>query len=180
MKRKQTDELRSTDGISYPYLLRRSNRRTISAEVRPNGELVVRAPFSMPAGMIDAFLLQHQRWISKHMERPRKEEPTETEKAALIQRAKAELPPLVEQYSKIMELYPNRIRITGAKTRYGSCSSKNDICFSWRLMQYPLPAIEYVVVHELAHIRHKNHGRDFYGLIQQILPDHKERKQLLR
>ena len=46
-------------------------------------------------------------------------------------------------------------------------------------MQYPLPAIEYVVVHELAHIRHKNHGREFYALVASVLPDYQDRKKQL-
>ena len=47
-------------------------------------------------------------------------------------------------------------------------------------MRYPTPAVEYVVVHELAHIRHKNHGKDFYAFIASVLPDYKEREKLLR
>ena len=61
-----------------------------------------------------------------------------------------------------------------------SCSGKNRLCFSWRLMDYPEEAIDYVVVHELAHIRHHNHSRDFYALVASILPDYKERQALLR
>ena len=72
------------------------------------------------------------------------------------------------------------ITVTGARTRFGSCSPKNRLCFSFRLMEYPLPAIEYVVVHELAHIRHKNHGPDFYRLVEGTLPDYRQRIGLLK
>ena len=72
------------------------------------------------------------------------------------------------------------ITITGAKTRYGSCSPKNRLCFSWRLMAYPESAIDYVVVHELAHIVHRNHGPEFHKLVESVLPDHKERRALLK
>ena len=79
-----------------------------------------------------------------------------------------------------MGVQPAGIAITGARKRFGSCSGKNRICFSWRLMAYPEAAIDYVVVHELAHIRHKNHGPDFYAFVQEILPDWRERRALLR
>ena len=72
------------------------------------------------------------------------------------------------------------ITITGAEKRFGSCSAKNRICFSWRLMAYPEEAIDYVVVHELAHIRHKDHSKRFYAFVEEVLPDWRERRRLLR
>jgi len=79
-----------------------------------------------------------------------------------------------------MNLYPTGLKITSARTRFGSCSSKNSICFSWRLMYYPEPAIDYVVVHELAHIAHKNHGPQFWALVERYLPDYRARRAMLR
>lgn len=79
-----------------------------------------------------------------------------------------------------MNLYPTALKITSAKTRFGSCSGKDSICFSYLLMRYPDEAIDYVVVHELAHIKHKNHSKAFYTLIEKYLPDYKEREKLLK
>ena len=79
-----------------------------------------------------------------------------------------------------MGLKPKGVKITSAKKRFGSCSANDSICYSWRLMLYPKEAIDYVVVHELAHIVHKNHGQGFYSLIEKYLPDYKERENLLR
>ena len=72
-----------------------------------------------------------------------------------------------------------RLTITGAKTRFGSCSSKGNISFSFRLMLYPEPAREYVVVHELAHLFEMNHSKQFYQIVEKYIPDYKERKKLL-
>ena len=72
------------------------------------------------------------------------------------------------------------VTITGAEKRFGSCSARNSICFSWRLMQYPDEAVDYVVVHELAHIQEKNHGRAFYALVGRYMPDWRERRALLK
>ena len=79
-----------------------------------------------------------------------------------------------------MGLTPTGVRITGARRRFGSCSAKNSLCFSWRLMLYPQAAVDYVVVHELAHIAHKNHGPAFYACIAAVLPDYKARIRLLK
>ena len=85
-----------------------------------------------------------------------------------------------EYFAALMELKPTGIKITSAQKRFGSCSGKNSICYSWRLMLYPPEAIDYVVVHELAHIVYKNHSAKFYALVVKYLPDYKEREKLLR
>ena len=87
---------------------------------------------------------------------------------------------LKSKLSQIMGLTPTGVKITSARTRYGSCSSKNSLCFSCFLMNAPEEAIDLVVVHELCHIRHKNHGPAFYALLASVLPDHRQRKQLLK
>ena len=69
---------------------------------------------------------------------------------------------------------------TAARTRFGSCSGKNRLSFSLYLMAYPETAIEYVVVHELAHIRHHDHSPSFYALIERYMPDWRERMKLLK
>ena len=79
-----------------------------------------------------------------------------------------------------MGLVPTGIKVTSARTRFGSCSGKNSICFSWRLMLYPPEAIDYVIVHELAHIRHHDHSPAFYALIERYMPDWRERMKLLK
>lgn len=86
----------------------------------------------------------------------------------------------MEYYSAVMNLYPTGVRITRAKKRFGSCSGKNSLCFSCFLMQYPLEAVDYVIVHELAHIRHRNHSKEFYDLIAGYMPDYKQREKLLK
>jgi len=79
-----------------------------------------------------------------------------------------------------MNLKYGRITITSAKTRFGSCSSKGNISYSYKLMLYPEAAREYVVVHELAHLVEMNHSKRFYSLVERYLPDYKERRKLLK
>jgi predicted metal-dependent hydrolase len=73
-----------------------------------------------------------------------------------------------------------KINITSAKTRWGSCSSTGSINFTWRLIMTPLEIIDYVVVHELAHVPEKNHSSLFWDKVKSVLPDYKEREKWLK
>ena len=88
--------------------------------------------------------------------------------------------PLVEKYSKIMELKPSKISFRFNKSRWGSCSSKNSIIFNYYLAKLPVDLIEYVVIHELSHIKHKHHQKPFWDEVAKILPDVKEKRKKLR
>ena len=90
------------------------------------------------------------------------------------------IPPKVEYFSKLMGVEPCSVRITGAQKRFGSCSSKGNICFSFNLMQYPEEAVDYVVVHELAHLIELNHSRKFWDIVEKYIPDYKVRRQMLK
>ena len=83
-------------------------------------------------------------------------------------------------YSRIMGLNPVEIKITSAKTRWGSCSAKNALCFSWRLLCAPPMSVDSVVVHELAHIKMKNHSKAFYREIEKVMPDYRTHHQILK
>lgn len=167
------------------YELIRSRRRTLALEVTPDGRLLVRAPNRMAKARIDAFVAAHAAWIETHLKLQREKAarrppaPTAAEIEALKARARAELPGLIARWSEIMDVTPAGFRVTAARKRYGSCSAKNSLCFSCFLMNCPAPAVELVVVHELCHIREKNHGPGFYALLERYLPDWRERKQML-
>ena len=84
----------------------------------------------------------------------------------------------MEYYAKIMQVEPASVKINSAKKRYGSCSGTNNLNFSLYLMDKDERFVDYVVVHELAHIKHHNHSKDFYRFIEQFMPDYKERMKL--
>ena len=162
-----------------------SARQTLSVVCAEALTVLVRAPYQVSQSRIEAFVAGQQDWITAHRERCRQwqeqhPEPTEEERLDCIARAKEILPQKVEYYGRLMGLMPTGLTITDARKRFGSCSGKNRISFAWRLMRCPEKAIDYVVVHELAHIRHKNHGAAFYQLIASVLPDYKERIKLLK
>ena len=70
--------------------------------------------------------------------------------------------------------------LSSAATRWGSCSSDGKIRLNWRLIHFPLSIIDYVVAHELAHIRHKNHSPRFWAFLAQTMPDVRDRRKILR
>ena len=165
------------------YELIRSGRRTVSLEVTKECKVRVRAPLRMPKREIDAFVGAHSGWVEKQLARrraqPLRPEPTAEEITALKEQTRRLVEPLVAAYAGQMGVRPTGIRITTARTRYGSCSGKNSLCFSCFLGECPPEAVELVVVHELCHIVHKNHGPKFYVLLESILPDWRQRKGLL-
>ena len=167
------------------YKLIRSSRRTLSLEIGRDLTVTVRAPMKMPLSVIEAFVQKHDKWIEKKLDVMEKREIkpdnlSAEEIAALKKKAKEILPQKVAYFSEIMELKPAGVKITSAKKRFGSCSGKNSLCFSYQLMLYPDEAIDYVVVHELAHIKHRNHSAQFYSLIGKYLPDYKTRERILK
>ena len=96
------------------------------------------------------------------------------------QEAKDKLSDRVNYYSSRFQLVPKGVKITSARSRWGSCSRDNQICFSWRLVMAPLTVIDYVLLHELAHIKEKNHSKRFWSYLESILPDYKGRRRWLR
>ena len=170
--------------MTNSYEIIRSDRKTLGLQVK-DGRVFVRAPRRVTLQQIERFVREHEDWIQNALERQAAKqaahpEPTAAERAELIRRAKEILPQRTAYWSQLMGLYPTQIRITSARRRFGSCSSEGHICYSWRLMQYPPEAIDYVVVHELAHLKHMNHSPAFHVLVAKYLPDHKARRALLR
>ena len=162
-----------------------SNRRTMSLEITRDCEILVRAPLKTSMRSVEKFVKSHEEWLISHLERKKASllahpEPSEAELAELKEKAKEYIPERVAYFSSFMGIIPARVSINSAKTRFGSCSSKNSLNFSCRLMAYDKAAIDYVVVHELCHIKHHNHSRDFWALVEKYMPDYKERKKLLR
>jgi len=86
----------------------------------------------------------------------------------------------VMYFARLIGVRPAGIKITGAKTRWGSCSGKNNVNFSWRLVMADAVAVDYVVVHELAHIKEHNHSPRFWDIVKRILPDYKARQKQLK
>lgn len=167
------------------YKLIRSKRKTLSLEITENLEIIVRAPKRLSQKVIDDFVFSKSDWIEEKIklisERVKnKKNYSNNDILILKQKAKRILPEKIEFWSNKMHLYPSNVKVTSAKKRFGSCSAKNSLCFSFYLFDYPDEAIDYVVVHELAHIKEHNHSKHFWKVVESYLPDYKEREKLLK
>lgn len=167
----------------FDYTLIRSKRKSVSIQVDTDCNITVRAPLRLSQKEIDKILLEKKEWLEKTVIIQRKKKKTIKEYSdedikALRKKAKEIIPLKVKYYANIMRVQPACVKINSAKKRYGSCSGTNNLNFSLYLMDKDERFIDYVVVHELAHIKHHNHSKEFYKFIEQFLPDYKERMKL--
>ena len=178
------------------FLLIRSNRKSYSMEVKDDGSLILRTPLRISETFLKKWLMEKKEWIfekqslqkERYELRKKKQEETGTvdpmHKAALEKRyrkaAKIYIPQRVEYYSKQMGGSYQTVSIREQKTRWGSCSSNHTLSFNWRLMLAPPQVLDYVIVHELCHLTHMNHSKEFWDLVEKIMPDYKEKKQWLK
>ena len=162
-----------------------SKRKTLSLQVMPDLRVVVRAPYRLSKRYIDDFVTLRAQWINDRLDAHRQNplNPYKLSKDEINDLKKRTLEivvPKVEFYSKIMEVQPNKVSVSAAKRLFGSCNSKGNLNFSFRLALYPTQAIDYVIVHELAHLTEMNHSPRFWAIVGKYMPDYKERKKLLK
>ena len=103
---------------------------------------------------------------------------------ALIERwyrreAATHLSARVEHFSPRLGVRPSKLTIRGQRSRWGSCSGKGTVSLNWRLMMVPGALADYVVVHELCHLRHMDHSPDFWAMVSGVVPDYRERRRSL-
>ncbi len=166
-------------GISAEITVIRSRRRTLAAEIRSDGSVVVRAPQRLSEQHIRYFLAEKANVIERHVQQKRAElqkhpEPpfTAEELADLAERAKAVIPQRVAYYAEKIGVSYGRITIRCQKTRWGSCASSGNLNFNCLLMCAPPEVLDSVVVHELCHRLHPNHSRAFYAAVLRVFPDY--------
>lgn len=95
-------------------------------------------------------------------------------------RAEEIIIPRVKELASKYNFSYNKIRLTNARTRWGSCSGRRNVSFSWRLIMAPEPVLDYVIFHELSHLREQNHGENFWFLVEKMCPSYKEYKKWLK
>ncbi len=166
----------------------RSRRKTISIEVTADAKVIVRAPNRAPLSDINRFIGEKADWIDKSLNkmRQRKEEQSQKKELSpqevklLVTRAKRIIPQRVRYYADLMGVTYGRITIRMQKSRWGSCSGKGNLNFNCLLMRTPETILDYVVVHELCHLKEMNHSPRFWAEVEKVLPDYKERRKWLK
>ncbi len=171
----------------------RSNRKTVSIEVKPDLTVTLRVPRRITEKEIDQILNEKQSWINKHLEQMQvRSSELEARKQPMLsmddikklaEEALAYIPDRVKHCAPMVGangISYGRITIRNQKSRWGSCSEKGNLNFNCLLMLTPPDVIDYVVVHELCHRIHMDHSADFWAEVQKVLPDYKKAKKWLK
>ena len=172
--------------IKYDYVLKRSNRKTISAEISINADIIVRAPQKMSIKDIEKFLYSKRDWIDRNLEAVKKKRATlpecldEKQVSELKKKAKDYISQRVSYFADIMGVEYGRIAIRKQKTRFGSCSSKKNLNFNLAIMLMPRDISDYVIVHELSHLVEMNHSARFWREVERVIPNYKDCRRWLR
>lgn len=169
--------------------------------VKSDASVEIRTSLTTSTKSIEAFVTKKSSWIRKKQALFQNRKTVEKEKFYLFgaicekidygialdetldifyhQKAIEAIIPLIQTWSEKMQLFPAHIGYRKNRTRWGSCNGKNRLSFNTNLAKMHPDFIEYVVVHELAHIKHKNHSKAFWNEVEKFLPDYKNRKKLI-
>lgn len=168
----------------------RSDRRTLSLQVRHDGQVIVRAPRRTSLPEIESFVRKNRAWLEKHLAKVQKRIEEEAlspsppigmeEIRSLADEALRDLPARAARYAPLVGVTYGRITIRNQKTRWGSCSSKGGLNFNCLLMLAPPAVRDYVVVHELCHRKEMNHSPRFWAEVARIIPDYKTHEKWLK
>jgi predicted metal-dependent hydrolase len=181
------------------YTIRESRRAaSVSITITAEGEVRVTKPAGIPLGIVERFVQGKAAWIEKTLARFQKAQQRRAragreiigmpklrrgtaahrEAAAAARRLVMERLPVVNQAYGFRH---GRVSIRSQRTRWGSCSRRGTLSFNYRLVYLPLPLADYVIAHELCHLRHMNHSKAFWALVETVVPDWKRRRgELLR
>ena len=160
--------------MDISYQLIRSDRKTISLQILGNGALVVRCPKRMPDAQVRAFVNSKRNWLQKHLSKHSLPvEPfTHDQLQKMAQQTKQILLPRLAYYSKLLGVQYGKVTVRAQRTRWGSCSGKGNLNFNCLLSLMPSEVVDYVVVHELCHLKEMNHSKAFWELVASCMPEY--------
>ena len=179
-------------GGGYPdsVEVRRSDRKTVSLELRRDGVFFVRAPRRMEDARISAFLKDREAWLRSHLRKQEEQRQnaadengmppgklTGAELRLLAEQARDDLMTRAVRFAPMVGVSFGRVTIRCQKTRWGSCSSEGNLNFNCLLMLAPPEARDYVVIHELCHRIEMNHSPRFWAEVGRVCPDYRAQKR---
>lgn len=168
----------------------RSSRRTLSLQVRHDGQVIVRVPRQATLSEIESFVRKNEEWLRKHLEKARKEQEAAASSAEppltmeeirkLAEDALRVIPRRAAYFAPLVGVRYGRITIRNQRTRWGSCSGKGNLNFNCLLMLAPPEVLDYVVVHELCHRKEMNHSPRFWAEVERVIPEYKTYEKWLK
>ena len=170
--------------MKIEYQIKRSSRRTLAIHITPEGTVEVRCPMTMPKATVESFVESKRGWIEKHLQalstKPQEPKLTEAERQTLARQAGEVFLERVSYYAPLVGVSFGRITIRCQRSRWGSCSSKGNLNFNCLLMLSPPEVLDYVVVHELCHLKEMNHSPKFYAEVLRVFPEYRKWQKWLK
>lgn len=174
-------------GAEIKYQIKKNSRaRRMRVAVYCDGSVVATAPPCLSQNFIENWIHQKADWILgkiKYFEKKGlRPIPTSSrgEYKKFKETARRIAKERLEYFSKIYGIQYNKISIRNQKTRWGSCSVKGNLNFNYKIALLPPESADYIIVHELCHLRHFNHSQDFWQLVSQAIPDYKRIRREIR
>jgi len=170
------------------YILRTSSRaKNLRLSIDLSGELVVTKPWFVSARQAEKFVKQKSSWVLKKLKaienRPQNSPLTQVntdDYQRLKERARALALAKVAKFNQFYNFDYNRIFIRNQKTRWGSCSTKKNLNYNFRITLLSERQVDYIIVHELCHLGEMNHSSQFWSLVEQTIPYYQEARKELR
>ena len=157
------------------FLRKSARARRVSIRVHPTRGITVTVPFYVPYATGLAFLASRREWALEALQRARGRNadlPEGESVESLRAQAKASLPCRLKMLADRYGFRYNRVTIKHNTSNWGSCSSKGNINLNLNLMRVPVPLQDYILLHELTHLRHADHGPAFHAELERLLVDH--------
>jgi len=169
------------------YVLKKNSlSKSVRILVKNNGQVVVTAPRWVSKKLIEKFVVSKETWIKESLEKIQTNKNSinpggsRSEFNKYQKRAKQLAVKKVKEINKFYGFEYNKITIHFASTRWGSCSSKKNLNFNYRLIFLPEHLVNYIVTHELCHLQEMNHSINFWKLVEKMIPNYKELKKELK
>jgi predicted metal-dependent hydrolase len=164
-----------------PYILKTSSRsRSVRLAIYSGGEFVVTAPTYAGVVTVENFITRKSGWVLDTIDRlskfpkPPKKKNTKADFKKHKETAREFVLKKLALFNKVYNFTWNRIAIRNQKSRWGSCSSKRNLNFNYKIALLPSRLAEYIVVHELCHLGELNHSVSFWNLVSKTIPEYKE------
>ncbi len=172
----------------YNVEVRRSKRKSAAIKITADMQIVVFVPVYVSDNEIERMVISKSKWIDEHMlkvqstidERSKLEKITFEKIKELADQAVEYIPKRVKYYAEKENFVYNKITIKNLVSRWGSCSTKGNLNFNCLLMLTPDYVIDYIVVHELCHLREMNHSEKFWAEVEKIMPDYQRAELWLK
>ncbi len=172
----------------YNVEVRRSKRKSAIIKITADMQIVVFVPLYVSDNEIEKMVISKSKWIDEHMlkvqstidERSKLEKITFEQVKELADQAVEYIPKRVKYYAEKENFVYNKITIKNLVSRWGSCSTKGNLNFNCLLMLTPDYVIDYIVVHELCHLREMNHSEKFWAEVEKIMPDYQRAELWLK